>query len=377
MRDNLRRKDDMPATAEAIAVQAARKARTRVIATAARGEPALFLLGGALAFGIVMILGFLLLVFWNGIVTFWPSPIHVATLADGSVVAGEQRRTEPYRVAPAQLAQLPPDVQRRIRAEGGYADRTLYRTGNFDLYNDDYKWVSEFEVAKTETPPGLYFIERLEWGPFIGRIKSVDLNGQVIEGTALDARRLAAAHDEARARWKRIRQIEHNEIGHVNHEIESERLQARKAALRYGDGSPEHRRALAEVERTAGALKADYDRLSAEAQAIKATDEKYNITLAEIGGREKTAKLSELVRYYPANELGIGGKLGVYLSRWGEFLIDEPREANTEGGVLPAIFGTFAMTLLMVIAVTPFGVITALYLREYAKQGRLVSAVRI
>jgi phosphate transport system permease protein len=35
------------------------------------------------------------------------------------------------------------------------------------------------------------------------------------------------------------------------------------------------------------------------------------------------------------------------------------------------------MTLLMVVVVAPFGVITALYLREYAKQGRLVSFVRI
>ena len=35
------------------------------------------------------------------------------------------------------------------------------------------------------------------------------------------------------------------------------------------------------------------------------------------------------------------------------------------------------MTLLMVIAVAPFGIITALYLREYAKQGRMVAFVRI
>ncbi|MBQ2263579.1 MAG: hypothetical protein II336_19725 [Loktanella sp.] len=60
-------------------------------------------------------------------------------------------------------------------------------------------------------------------------------------------------------------------------------------------------------------------------------------------------------------------------SRWGEFLTTEPREANTQGGVLPAIFGTVAMTVLMVVVVVPFGVITALCLREYAKQGKLVS----
>ncbi|MGG2352455.1 phosphate ABC transporter, permease protein PstA, partial [Salmonella enterica] len=48
-----------------------------------------------------------------------------------------------------------------------------------------------------------------------------------------------------------------------------------------------------------------------------------------------------------------------------------------EGGVMPAIFGTFAMTVLLSLIVAPFGVLTALYLREYAKQGRIVAFVRI
>jgi phosphate transport system permease protein len=57
--------------------------------------------------------------------------------------------------------------------------------------------------------------------------------------------------------------------------------------------------------------------------------------------------------------------------------VDDPREANSEGGVFPAIFGTVTMTLIMCIVVVPFGVLAALYLREYAKAGVVVSAVRI
>jgi phosphate transport system permease protein len=367
------------ATAEAIAVQSTRKASTRVIATdlSARGEPPLWLFGGALAFGIVMIVGFLLLVLWNGIVTFWPTPIHVVTLADGAFVAGEQTRTEAYRLSAEQLAKLPEAIRRPIVANDGFARRTLYRTGNYDLYNEDFRWVSGFEIAKVETPPGIYFIERLEWGPFVGHIKSVDLNGEKIGDTTLDRAKLDSAHAEARARWKRIRALEHGAIGVVNRTLEQDRLAIRRAMLNYGEGSAEYTRAVTAAEKRAVGLKAEYEKLSAEAQAIKATDEKHKVTLADLGGREKTLKLSDLVRYYPANEVGIGSKLAIYLSRWAEFLTDEPREANTEGGVLPAIFGTFAMTLLMVVVVAPFGVITALYLREYAKQGRLVSAVRV
>jgi phosphate transport system permease protein len=87
--------------------------------------------------------------------------------------------------------------------------------------------------------------------------------------------------------------------------------------------------------------------------------------------------VADIVRGYPANRLSAPNKLRVYASRWKEFLTDEPREANSEGGVFPAIIGTVVMTLLMSIAVVPFGVLAALYLREYAKAGAVVSAVRV
>ncbi|MDE2799127.1 MAG: phosphate ABC transporter permease PstA, partial [Gemmatimonadota bacterium] len=60
-----------------------------------------------------------------------------------------------------------------------------------------------------------------------------------------------------------------------------------------------------------------------------------------------------------------------------EFLFDEPRESNTEGGVFPAIFGTVMMVFLMSLAAVPFGILAALYLREYARQGILVRVIRI
>ena len=124
-------------------------------------------------------------------------------------------------------------------------------------------------------------------------------------------------------------------------------------------------------------MRGGFAALKKKITSINGEDARFTITLREIGGREKTLRLSEVVRLYPANRLSVGGRLGVYFSRWTEFLTDDPREANTEGGVLPAIFGTVMMTLLMVVFVAPFGVVTALYLREYARQGTLVSIVRI
>jgi phosphate transport system permease protein len=54
------------------------------------------------------------------------------------------------------------------------------------------------------------------------------------------------------------------------------------------------------------------------------------------------------------------------------FLFTEPREANTEGGIFPALFGTVLLVLLMSVAVVPLGVVTAVYMTEYARPGILL-----
>ena len=87
--------------------------------------------------------------------------------------------------------------------------------------------------------------------------------------------------------------------------------------------------------------------------------------------------LGQVVRAYPPNQLGFFGKLGVYGSRWWEYLSSDPRDANMEGGVWPHIVGTVLLTFIMIVFVVPIGVIAAIYLREYARQGALVSIVRI
>ena len=59
-----------------------------------------------------------------------------------------------------------------------------------------------------------------------------------------------------------------------------------------------------------------------------------------------------------------------------EFLIDEPRNNMTEGGIGPAIFGTIAVTLLMVLFTVPLGVFSAIYLNEYAKDTFFTRIIR-
>ncbi len=343
----------------------------------ARGEPFLWGLGGALVFAIIMILGFLGVVVYNGAFTFYPRPVETVTLRDGNKVAGELFRTELFKPGPEIVQALPEETRAEIAQQGGLVRRFLYRTGNFDLYNEDFRWISEYEAVRTTTSTGIYFVERLEWGPFIGEVKGLDLNGRILQGEAAHGEILARAIEEAAKRRDRIHDLERNHMGKVNYSIETERLALKRVGMDYGESSPQYRKAEKLHEEHAKELGAVYAQYAEEARSIRERDGKSTILLADVNGKEKRLKVSQIVRLYPANALGTWGKVGVYLARWGEFLTQEPREANTEGGVMPAIFGTFCMTILLALAVAPFGVITALYLREYAKQGRLVSLVRI
>ncbi|MBL9032218.1 MAG: phosphate ABC transporter permease PstA [Phycisphaerae bacterium] len=136
-----------------------------------------------------------------------------------------------------------------------------------------------------------------------------------------------------------------------------------------------------------GALQAEFDALRARVARLEAEDARVRVVVRDVTtGRfapvrqsepEEPLAASQVVRAVQPNVLGLGGRLGVYGSRWWEFVAGEPREVNTEGGVFPVIVGTVLMTLLLAVAVVPLGVIAALYLREYARQGAVTSAVRI
>jgi len=60
-----------------------------------------------------------------------------------------------------------------------------------------------------------------------------------------------------------------------------------------------------------------------------------------------------------------------------QFLTQMPSEGMTSGGILPAILGTFYLTLCAICFALPLGVAAAIYLVEYARQGRLVRIIRI
>ena len=59
-----------------------------------------------------------------------------------------------------------------------------------------------------------------------------------------------------------------------------------------------------------------------------------------------------------------------------EFIFSEPKNNMTEGGIFPAIFGTIAVTLIMILMSLPLGVFSAIYLNEYAKDTFFTRIIR-
>jgi len=341
-----------------------RRGGPRITALSAHGEPMIWLTGGSLALALLMIVGLLGLIAVQGFSTFWPGRVTELRTADGRVLAGEIAREEDW---------APPGS-----AAGSTERRRLLRTGNFELTGQHFVWVGDDEVLEESEPIWSLVVERMTWGRFYGVPVAFRVGGKTVaEGPEASWAAFEREHDAVRARWRQRRAIETGAIGDINHELESRRLELREIELSDGVASAAYAARKAEADAESVRLTARYDELRETIRALDAENERYQLVLSTADGHQQPLALADVVRAYPANQLDVLGRLGVYLSRWAEYLSDDPREANSEGGVFPAIFGTLMMTMVMALLVVPFGVLAALYLREYARQGAVTSAVRI
>ncbi len=340
-----------------------KRRRRAKVSLFAQGEPMIWLTGGGLAVALCMITGLLALIFFNGIATLWPSPVPQFQTSDGSVYMGEVTRSESYRSNDEQVRTL---------------HRKLVRTGNYEISGEHFTWINDHDVKIETRPEWALVIERTAWGRFYGFPDGFALAGETVASTPEAAWNAYNEHHGAVSeRREKIRKLETVEVGRVNRQIEKARLDLRTVELRDGLESPVWQAQHAKFLETEKSSTVEFQELQSEISRLRAENSRYVLNLHTAQGKAVAMPLADIVRAYPANQLSTAGKAGVYFSRWREFLLGEPREANSEGGVFPAIFGTVIMTLLMSLAVVPFGVMAALYLREYAKPGLVVSAVRI
>tara|TARA_B110000879_G_scaffold28103_1_gene38294 strand:- start:4839 stop:6527 length:1689 start_codon:yes stop_codon:yes gene_type:complete len=343
------------------------------------GTPFVWLNAGAVAISILMVVGLLGLLTVRGMAHFWPTDVMQANYAPpvafGSVmsteVLGEKVETE--SVSSIQIASSGIPVDESIPTY----ERELVKLGNRDVTGADFAWLLSRYISDIRYPANVVVLERREWGNFYGFLSGVKESGErVVEGAGDDAAlwdefeqrlsRTLAIHDE-------IYRIEKQEIGEVNYALERLRLNQRGLEL---DGAFDAE-TKAEFAAQREELDAEYALLQQDLVVLNQTIERDSARFLAANGAEVEVEFADIVRAYRPNQMGFAEKLLTYFAKLGEFLTDEPREANTEGGISPAIFGTVMMVLLMSVFVTPFGVVAAVYLREYARQGFVTQAIRI
>lgn len=339
-----------------------------------RGDPWIWLIGGAVSLSLIMVVGLLLLIGVRGLGHFWQPPIVATTVVSTDTprpVMGVVRAVE---TVPAQSVR---DAGVRVPAEQELVTRYLLHLGNRDLTGQDFEWFIADHLSPFERPRDAIVLERREWGHFYGQLRAVTEAGQVVaEGEAAFAE-LQARLDRSNQLMADALRLERYDIGRINRGIEQQRLLQRRMALNDSLSEAERAERLADSEAEIERLNADYQVLLVELNTLRERSRRDGLIATTAAGHEISIPLSNVVRATRANTLSVTDKLVEYGARFWNFMSGYPREANTEGGIFPAIFGTVMMVFIMSIVVSPFGVLAAIYLREYAKQGPVTRIVRI
>ncbi|GAB4259743.1 MAG: phosphate ABC transporter permease PstA [Methylomicrobium sp.] len=335
------------------------------------GTPWIWLNAAAVAASLILVIGLLILITLRGALHFWPSDVvEIAYRSDdGSVqtVIGEMIDTSSMSAPMARAAGY------TVENDADVLIQHLLKTGNRDLTGMDFRWLLDRNIQSRRNPDAIIVLERREWGNFYGYPVAVKENGTIVAERGEVVETAEERLQRALSIYEQIQHIEKAEIGAINYGLERLRLKQRRLELQ-GQWHEQTRQEFA-VERSR--FEEDYRECQTRLSALYRAINRDSLSVQAGDGREIDMPFAKLVRIYQPNSMNVWAKIDHYFEKIGEFLFDEPREANTEGGIFPAIFGTVMMVILMSVIVTPLGVIAAVYMREYAKQGFTTRLIRI
>ncbi len=319
----------------------------------------------------IMVAGLLLLIAARGLGHFWPKTVYEIEYDNGTnivQIVGERVETEEVpkkRIVESGI---------RVDSDQDLIERSLIKVGIREVLGVDFMLTVAPNEKSVRIPEDVIVLERTQWGNFYGYLTGVKQAGEPVNAAT------AALWDELEPRLhrvtelrKRIEHVEKQEIGSINFQLEKLRLKRRGLELE----GVTAQQSYDQIQVRQDAYTRDYDVLKAELDTLYRDIARDSLTARVMTGDEVEIKLANVVKAYQPNAMSLGEKIIFYIKTFWGFIMDDPREANTEGGIFPAIFGTVIMVLLMSIIVTPFGVIAAIYLREYARQGLVTRLVRI
>lgn len=334
------------------------------------GAPWLWLSAAAVSASLILVVGLLALIAIRGAVHFWPS----------AVAEFSYREAGGTRTLLGEIVDSRETIDRMIgssgfnRFDGKHAQlQYLVKTGNRDVTGMDFRWLLQRDILTRRYPAAAIVLERREWGNFYGYPVAIKENGTVIAEAEQAAAMMQTKLRQALAVYARIEHLEKNEIGAINYALESLRLERKRLQLA-GRWQNQAQQRLADEQAGYERQYRQYrQRLADLYRSVRGS----SLIVRTADGQTVDIPFAQIVRIYRPNALSVVAKLHLYWDKVAEFLTSAPREANTEGGVFPAIFGTVMMVMIMSVIVTPLGVVAAIYLHEYAKQGWFTRLIRI
>jgi phosphate transport system permease protein len=315
------------------------------------GEPMVWLTAAALSLTLLSAVTLLIVIMVNGLGVFWPAPIQELQLKDGGRIYGQQMRVE------------------ETADKSGL--RRQYKIANRDLYGLDFRWIDEAQIVGETYPNELLVLERIEHGDFYGTLLEIETGRTVMGAATLDnlqQEMMLAARD-----LEALSELE-EKLNRASYRMEQLRLKLLKLDYKQVPAEDPGRQKL---QADQSKLDVEFaDLISLQTKRLAAARE-VKAVFADAAGQEKEIALVDIFQVYAPNRMTTSDKVLFYANKLVELLVGEPRESNTEGGLFPAIFGTVMLIFVMSLFSFPLGVIAAVYLREYAKEGLVVRIVRI
>ncbi len=334
-----------------------------------KGEHWVWFSASTVSISVVLVVGLLLMISFRGLVHFWPHPVYEYEVKtnNGHIeqVVGElhEVKSKEFKDSDAEdgIVRIP---------------QYLLKVGNRDVYGIDFRWINSANIVGRQDilDDGVTVVERYEWGNVYGHLEHIKQDGKIIARGDNVLPMMQQLVDSGLDLHDQIRYIEKVVIGGINYQLEQLRLDQKR--LEASDDYTAQKQAEFDAERTK--LKQAFnDQQDTLKVLYRQSNNLGEVTLQIAGNKFIHVPVKSIVRFWQPNNMTFAEQVGFFFTSIGHFLIDDPREANTEGGVFPAIVGTVTMVILMAIFVTPMGVIAAVYMSEYAKDGILLRTVRI
>ncbi len=315
------------------------------------GEPMVWLSSAALSVTLLCAVVLLIVIIVNGLGVFWPSQLHQLEVKDGQSIYGQLVKTE--------------------ETHDGSGLRRQYKIANRDLYGLDFRWIDESQISAETVPQDIIVLERQEYGDFYGTLQSLDR----VEGKSFtsDLAGLNQALKVVGNELDGLKELD-DKLKDLAYEMEQLRLKDLKYAYNgLAEGDPKR----AKISQQRSEMQQEFTDFIAVQSSRTEKIREAKAVFADAAGQQKQVVLADIVQAYAPNQMSMSGKILFYAHKVVELISGQPRESNTEGGLFPAIFGTVMLIFVMSIFSFPLGVVAAVYLREYAKDGPLVRIVRI